>query len=307
MQTDAKDTNEAPEELANAKKFPTALKDRALKILLDYSRDTGRKWQAIRSEIMAIAGEAESASAPLLTRQDLESWAARKSTLGDEKFKLVMIFLTHPATLERPEFDRAKLLTLSNSIERSGEVFDRFFTNYMAASSYFHASALSPVSQNAIAARKAAYAGLYTGARDNRSYCLSVSTMEECDAFIAHLFSWPEAVSPDNVDWNIDRFSGFSTIGNQIRLHLRGVVERKVVQNYIAPTYVRTSKSFETIELLEGSFVTEVMGNQTREGLANANQRMRYYDARAHLLRLERTSDQSLARLVEKFKLSVPL
>lgn len=307
MQTDAKDTNVARKELANAKNFPSALKNRALKILLDYSRDTGRKWQAIRSEIMAIAGEAESASAPLLTRQDLESWAARKSTLGDEKFKLVMLFLTHPATLARPEFDRAKLLTLTNSIERSGEVFDRFFTNYMAASSYFHSSALNPISETIIAARKAAYAGLYTGTRNNRKYCLSVSTMEECDANIAHLFSWPEAMPPDETDWNIDRFSGFSTVGNQIRLHLRGIVERKVTQNYIAPTYVRSSKSFETIELLEGSFVTEVLGNQTREGLADANQRMRYYDARSHLLRLERTSDKSLARLVEKFEMSVPL
>lgn len=294
-------------DLANAKSFSLSLKNRALKILIDYSLDTGKKWQAIRSEIMAVVEAGETDFAPLLTRQDLESWAAQKSTLGDDKFRLVLQYLTHPSTLARPEFDRAKLLSIDGAIERHARVFDEFFTSFAAASLYFRASALHDLTPEIIAARKAAYEGLYVSRAGAWSICLSISPVERCDAFLAHLFTWPGSAKPPTLDWNMMRFSGFSTIGGQIRLHLKGVVEHRVTQNYIAPHYDRATKRISTIDLLHSSFVSEILGNQVREGLDDASVRMRYYDARPHIVRLEHTNDEALKNFVDQFRESLVL
>src|SRR5690606_16858099 len=77
---------------------------------MDYSLSSGHRWYRIRNEIINVLGIEASDRNPLLSRQDLEHWAEGKSVLGDEKFKLVYAFLTHPTSLKRPEFSRFQLL-----------------------------------------------------------------------------------------------------------------------------------------------------------------------------------------------------
>ena len=125
---------------------------------------------------------------------------------------------------------------------------------------------------------------------------------KRCDAFLAHLFTWPGSAKPPTLDWNMMRFSGYSTIGSQIRLHLKGVVEQRVTQDYIAPHYDRATKQFGKIDLLRSSFVSEILGNYVREGLDDASVRMRYYDARPHIVQLERTDDEALESFIDQFR-----
>ncbi|MEM6536200.1 MAG: hypothetical protein AAF668_00565, partial [Pseudomonadota bacterium] len=107
-------------ESAEPPAYPTHIKDRALKILLDYQEVSGRKWQRICSEILKTTDAPATPNAPILTRQDLEAWEKRRTILGDGKFKWVFAFLTHPETLNRAEFARARDLITAGQLERIG-------------------------------------------------------------------------------------------------------------------------------------------------------------------------------------------
>ncbi|WP_316859219.1 hypothetical protein [uncultured Cohaesibacter sp.] len=127
MQKNFDETESNP---SGQKTFSIFEKNQALKILVDYSLVTGKKWQAILSEIFRVTGTQTTDHAPLLTRQDLEQWARRKNNIGDAKFQIIFNFLTHPETLARPEFSKASNLEKHGATKRTGHAFEQFFDNH---------------------------------------------------------------------------------------------------------------------------------------------------------------------------------
>ncbi len=231
--------------------FSPFVKDQALKILDDYVLATGRKWQAIRSEIITVTGAEVSERAPIITRLDLESWAARKSTLGDIKFKLVFDFLIHPDTLARPEFSKAHDLVSFGTIERVGGALEDIFADFSMSSIFWGQSISRELDEETIERRSEGYEGCYTGCDETREYCLSVERFGNRQYFVCHFLSWPLNGFGEIFDWDIERYSGFSTIGNQIRLHLKGVIISTARQMYVVPRVDRGSDQKRWFGLFE--------------------------------------------------------
>ncbi|MBN9039341.1 MAG: hypothetical protein J0H53_25030 [Rhizobiales bacterium] len=190
------------------------LKERALKILQDYSLETGRKAHTIRREIIALVAPRESEESKLLTRQDLENWFRCVSVLGDNKFRLVFEFLTHPLTLERTDFRNAKSL-----LDPLGEIFDvgkgvsRFYGSQLNYTDYMSNEMLRRMLD-----------GLYKVETRKFRIILSLNYIEGKEFMIAHcLTSLVRGTSADPMF----KVSGFATFGESILFHMRDARTKK--------------------------------------------------------------------------------
>ena len=189
--------------------FDTLVKDNALKLLLDYSSSTGKKWEAIRKEILSVAEADFTENAPILTRQNLEGWAARRGELGDDKFKWVYRFLTHRDTLARPEFKDAHRLMQTNFVLLSvGRVLHEV-----------HGSPLFSFSEEQLDQ----VCGLYTLEHEMMpSYALYLVRPSREQFLVAHFLTrWNRKT--EEGDWDVFRRSGFATFGNNKLLHAKYV------------------------------------------------------------------------------------
>ncbi|MGS4884951.1 hypothetical protein [Roseibium sp. MB-4] len=212
------------EQANQPRSFANFEKDQALKILVDYSLATGRKWQAIRSEILSVTETETTDYAPLLTRQDLESWAARKSSLGDAKFKIVFEFLTHPDTLARDEFAKANNLTTLGTVGRIGSAFEEFF-------SPFHQllkTEASETDRSTFFTMLKLVEGCWSGKRHEQRWHLVTTHFPNSGFFVCHYFRYNEASWQETGDWNLERYSGILTIGTELRLYVKQVLNEDV-------------------------------------------------------------------------------
>lgn len=287
--------------------FSKFVKDSALKILIDYQRDTGRMWQKIRTEIINVTGAEVTEYAPIITRQDLESWSSRKSTLGDEKFKWVFRFLTHPDTLARPEFSKAHDLMDFGLIKRMGGAFQDFFDDH-AMSGYIRRIPLSEnIDAETVERRMNGFEGCFTGSDKTQDYCLSLERFRQSNFFICHFFSWPINGFGEIFDWDIDRFSGFCTIGNQIRLHTKAVMISTVRDMYVVPKIDHSTDQIDTLNLILHSLTYQAIENVVFDKFEAAHKQLKYIDPTAHTLLLERTTDSQLAEFIDQFRWNIVL
>jgi len=300
--------SDAPEQSSVERQaFSPFVKNQALKILDDYVLATGRKWQTIRSEIIKVTGVEVTERAPIITRQDLESWAARKSTLGDTKFKLVFDFLTHPDTLARPEFSKAHDLISFGTIERVGGAFEDFFDDH-AMSGYIRRIPLSEnIDAETVERRMHGFEGCFTGSNANRDYCLSIERFRQNGFFICHFFSWPINGLGEIFDWDIDRFSGFCTIGNQIRLHTKGVTISTARDMYAVPKLDHSTDRIDALNVVLHSLTSQAIENVVFDNFEAAHKRLKYIDPTAHTLLLERTTDSQLTEFIDQFRWNIVL
>lgn len=250
-----KDANEEGTATDTNQAYDLTLKRQSLKLLVDYSVATGRKWKYIRDEIIDVTKAPATEHTPLLTRQDLEAWVTGKSTLGDGKFQWVMKFLTHPSTLERPEFHRAlDILNRDGALRRIGNaVTDLYFTQpvpdlpgeakYLPGYGYDENWPL--------------IAGTYFWRHLKWNACLSLNTYERETFLIAHLLTWMN----DDEDWvepltigprlnYFVRYSGIATPGQIIRLHLKNPTTQVAITAF---AHHWTVEGTPVIGLMEGS------------------------------------------------------
>lgn len=283
------------------------VKDSALKILIDYQRDTGRMWQKIRTEIINVTGVEVTEYAPIITRQDLESWSSRKSIIGDEKFKWVFRFLTHPDTLARSEFSKAHDLMDFGLIKRLGGAFQDFFDDH-ALSGYIRRIPLSEdIDSETIERRMQGFEGCFTGGDTDKDYCLSLERFGEEGFFICHFFSWPVNGLGEVFDWDIDRFSGFCTIGNQIRLHAKGVTVATARDMYAVPKMDHDTDQIDALNIILHSLAFQAIENVVFDNFKAAHKRLKYIDPTAHTLLLERTTDSQLTEFIDQFRWNIVL
>lgn len=287
--------------------FSQFVKDSALKILIDYQRDTGRMWQKIRTEIINVTGAEATVHAPIITRQDLESWSKRKNILGDEKFKWVFRFLTHPDTLARPGFSKAHDLMDFGLIKRMGGAFQDFFDDH-AMSGYIRRIPLSEdIDAETVERRMNGFEGCFTGSDKTQDYCLSLERFRQTNFFICHFFSWPINGFGEIFDWDIDRFSGFCTIGNQIRLHTKAVMVSTVRDMYVVPKIDHSTDQVDTLNLILHSLTYQAIENVVFDKFEAAHKRLKYIDPTAHTLLLERTTDSQLTEFIDQFRWNIVL
>ncbi|PCJ82177.1 MAG: hypothetical protein COA52_20255 [Hyphomicrobiales bacterium] len=287
--------------------FSQFVKDSALKILIDYQRDTGRMWQKIRTEIINVTGAEATVHAPIITRQDLESWSKRKNILGDEKFKWVFRFLTHPDTLARPGFSKAHDLMDFGLIKRMGGAFQDFFDDH-AMSGYIRRIPLSEdIDAETVERRMNGFEGCFTGSDKTQDYCLSLERFRQTNFFICHFFSWPINGFGEIFDWDIDRFSGFCTIGNQIRLHTKAVMVSTVRDMYVVPKIDHSTDQVDTLNLILHSLTYQAIENVVFDKFEAAHKRLKYIDPTAHTLLLERTTDSQLTEFIDQFRWNLVL
>lgn len=302
-----KESDVPSEQAVSAQAFSTVVKNQALKILCDYSLTTGHKWQAILNEIFRVTGAEPTERAPIMTRQDLESWASRKSKLGDEKFRWVYAFLTHPDTLMRPEFAKAKDLLDHGVIERVGGAFEDFFGDH-TMSGYIRRIPLGEyVDEETIERRMTGHEGRFTGSDTTRDYCLSLERYPNHNFFICHFFSWPISGFGESFDWDIERYSGFCTIGNQIRLNVKGVIVATARDIYAVPKVDHDSDRIDTVNLLLHSLIFQATENVVFDKFETAHRKLKYIDPLAHTLILNRTDDSQLSEFIEQFRWNVVL
>lgn len=195
-------------------KFDEVVKSNALRILMDYSAATGKKWTAILNEIMTFTNADSSRKHPLVTRQDLESWATGRSQLGDQKFRWIYDFLIHPDTLSRPEFSEAKELlnpryrlfrvgrVLGELYGRSGIMRDRRDTSKRAVRERYERG-------------PSQYDGLFVGDFNKQTdgVALHLKKIKGESFFIAHLLYSLDIPEAGEDDWLVRRLSGFATHG----------------------------------------------------------------------------------------------
>lgn len=298
--------SDAPsEEQAERQAFSPFVKDQALKILDDYSLMTGRKWQAILSEIIKVTGLRVTEKAPIITRQDLESWVARNSILGDHKFKWVMKFLTHPDTLARPEFAKANDLVSFGTIERVGEALADFFSDYKMSGYIKRVPAGEVIHEETIEYRMNDFQGEFVGEDDGNSYCLSIERFGQSRYFVAHFFSWPSTQMGETSDWEIERYSGFCTVGNMMRLHTKGVVTRIVRDLFLIPILDEDIDQVTGFSLIKHSLLTKSIENIQFDSFTAAHRKLKFIDPTNHRIRLKRQRDSQLTEFIDQFRWNI--
>lgn len=301
-----KDANEERAAADAHQAYDLTLKRQSLKLLLDYSAATGRKWKHIRDEIIDVTQAPATEHIPLLTRQDLEAWARGDSTLGDGKFQWVMKFLTHPSTLERPEFHRAlDILNRDGALRRIGNaVTDLYFT-----------PPVPDLPGEARYLRRYGYdeswptiAGTYFWRHLQWNACLSLNTYERANFLIAHLLTWIN----DDEDWvepltigprlnYYSRYSGIATPGQIIRLHLKNPTTQVALTAF---AHHWTVEDTPVIGLMEGSKYQHPFTTATLAGLHEAYKEE--WKVQQQLF-VRNDGDEETNKFIESFRYAVVL
>lgn len=281
------------------------VKNQALKILSDYSLSTGRKWQAIRAEIIGLLELEVTEEAPLISRQDLESWAKGRSIIGDIKFQHVYKFLTHPDTLARPEFAKAQNLIEFGTIERFGSVFSEFFSDEKF-SGYLHRRLSSEeVDEELIDQKLDAVQGIYLGQADNNTFCLSLQRYKREPYFVAHLLKWANDGERYTDDWNVERQSGFCTISNKIRLHVKDVTIPLGEEFFLTPEKEKTTDNITGFSVLMPSILQEASNSLLTEKFSGTTRKLKFIDPDKHFMDLNRTEDTQLYDFIDNFRWNI--
>ena len=210
---------------SSAALFQSETKDVALKILLGYSASTGHKWTHIRKEIFAAVGADIIKDGSLLTRQDLEHWAAGHNTIGDAKFGWVFRFLTAEATISRPYFaGMLPLLAPSSRHEKEAFVLGGFYSDFER--SVFLRSGLRDLRPPAEAI-SALWSGVWQDQDPRAHSFLELSHSSDEDVLIAELWNFPRGLPSGNHALDVDRDVGYMTIGTKCIIHLKSVDRRR--------------------------------------------------------------------------------
>jgi len=309
VQKDAKSSLEQVSEVSREQpRYGRYTKDRALKILIDYKESSGRKWQKICTEIIQLSGAPATLSAPILTRQDLESWEKRKSVLGDEKFQWVFKFLTHPQSLARPEFSSAADLLEFGGIERVGSVFADYFSDHKNSTFIRRSVDTRPMSQEVVDERVNGFQGCFFGSDDKGEHCLSLKRHGTKDVFIAHYLVWPATKSGEPQDWDIERWSGFCTIGNAMRLHTKGVVIPRARDLLLLPKYTDYEVArTDNLLLITDGILSKSFEIINFANFSAAQRQLSYVDPKLYTIDLTRHDDVELGRFIEQFQWNIPL
>ncbi|EFO28838.1 conserved hypothetical protein [Roseibium sp. TrichSKD4] len=295
------------DENAQASQHSLFVKNQALKILSDYSVSTGRKWQAIRSEIIGLLKLEVTEEAPLITRQDLESWAKGKSIIGDIKFQHVYAFLTHPNTLARPEFSKAQDLIEFGTIERFGSAFSEFFSDENF-SGYLHRRLSSETpDQELIDQKLNTFVGVYLGQAEGHTFCLSLDRYKQEAFFVAHILKWPNDAERYQDDWNIERQSGFCTISNRIRLHVKDVAIPLTEEFFLIPNKEKLKDEIHGFAVLTPSILKEASNSLLTEKFSGATRKLKFIDPDKHFIEILRTKDVQLHDFIDNFRWNIVL
>jgi hypothetical protein len=281
------------------------VKNQALKILSDYSISTGRKWQAIRAEIIGLLELEVTEEAPLITRQDLESWAKGKSIIGDIKFQHVYKFLTHPDTLARPEFAKAQNLIEFGTIERFGSVFSEFFSEEKFSGYLDRRLSSEEVDEELIDKKLSAFEGIYLGRTDKNTFCLSLQRYKREPYFVAHLLKSPISSEGHTDDWDIDRQSGFCTISNKIRLHVKDVSIPLSEEFFLTPEIQKITNNVTGLTVLMPSILQEASNSLLTEKFSGTTRKLKFIDPEKHFMNLTRTEDSQLNDFIDNFRWNI--
>lgn len=282
--------------------YDLLLKNRALKLLIDYSAATRRGWTRIRNEIIDVTGAPATDQAPLLNRQDFEHWADGK-VIGDEKFRYIFEFLTHPATLARPEFAKAADLLDHNRLLRIGQAFGDFLWD-PSVSGFFRRIPPVPLDPELVRRRIASFEGYFVGHEATRDLCLSLQRAEGQKFMVAHLFAWPRVRYGEPFDWEIHRWSGYCTVGSFMRAHLKGVLMRETRDLYLMAHRAPKDAETPTFSLLNSGFVTQALDFAASAG--GAQDRLKFVDPAKHTLVMERVLGPEIETFVDQFRWMVP-
>jgi hypothetical protein len=303
-QTDAKPSEAR---VSPPRGFDPFVKDHALKILMDYSGSTKRKWTTIRKEILSVASVQPSERAPLLTRQDLESWARGDSVLGDDKFRLVFEFLTHPTTLARPEFAHATILMEPfHRLLRVGRALAEFYSDF-ANSSWigrpqpFGAARAEPA---AIETRAAAICGTFVGVYRGQSVCLSLERIGSESFFVAHYLASPGNLESWDSDWNLDRYSGYATVGGNFTVHLKGVLVS--LTRTLGLLLPREQEQPQYIDVISDEIMHKASETIFWSNMEYTKKRLPYINPFDYSFRLSRSNSEALSNLIDVVRWRVP-
>lgn len=302
MQKDAKKPNPIDLDEVEGRAFSSFEKNQALKILSDYSLSTGRKWQAILSEIFKVTGAEPTEHAPIMTRQDFESWAAGRSKLGDGKFIWVFKFLTHPDTLARAEFSKAKDLVGFGAIERVGNTFADYFSDYQMSGYIRRVPATETIDDETIELRMNGFQGCFVGKDNTQECCLSLERYGQSHFFVSHFFCWPSNPLGVPSDWESERFSGFCTVGNMMRLHTKGIVVQTVRDMFLLPFVDHDEDQVTGYSLIRHSLLTKSIESIQFDNFTAAHRRFKFIDPTNHTITLERSADSQLSEFIDQFR-----
>jgi hypothetical protein len=288
------------------KAFDPFVKAHALKILIDYSGSTKRKWTAICKEIMQYARIAPSGNATLLTRQDMESWARGDSELGDSKFQHVFAFLTHPDTMARPELAHASaLLDPFHRLLRIGRALAEFYSDF--PSSAWLGKPDDPIlgtTDEEINRRAEALCGTYVGDYKGQKVCLSLDRIDAEPFFVAHYLASSSGFNADLGDWNLTRHSGYATISQAIIVHLKGVLIPHTRALRVLPP--KDDRPPETLIVLSDDLTFKSLEIVMWDSLESVRKTLPYVNPFEFSMNLSRSDDVSIQNLISNFRWRVP-
>lgn len=270
--------------------FSLSMKQRALGILLEYSASTGRKWQLICQEIMDRSSVAPSGKATLLIRQDLEKWA-NGSVPGDRKFARVYEFLTHPATLARPEFkDAANLLDPFENTLRVGRALAEFYSDFRGS---LATPGFGPVDRR----RAEAMCGTYVGYHRRKYVCLSVEQLDG-DVHVARLLTSPHRFEEARGEWQGIVHSGYVTFGRPVIVHLRDVLLKET-----RTLSILASVEAHSLWIVSDEIVSAALERFKPAGLPPQEQKeMRMINADRYTFSVVRTDNVNVKLIIDNFR-----
>ncbi len=285
--------------------FDRLTKDHALKILQDYSASTRRKWQSIRKEILSYSSVKASKRASLLSRQDLENWARGDSVIGDAKFARVYEFLTHPDTLARPEFARAAaLLEPRHHLFRIGRALAEFYSDFDSAIGKARIFE-PPLSREEIEACADLMSGIYTGTHGSDQICLVLERIPTERFYVAHYLVSATGFRGASADWNLDRHSGFATVGSAITVHLKGVVVSHTRTLSVLPP--RDWSSFDTLEVIADDVMSNSLKTVMWRDMKQVKKRLPYLNPLDYNFRVTKDDSVYLREIVDEIRWRVPV
>ena len=214
--------------------FDEGTKEFALKVLLDYSAATGRKWTHIRKEIYRCVGADIIKDGKFLTRQDLEHWASGHHVIGNPKFSWIYQFLTDESTLQRPHFITAlSLLEPSAKYDRIGYALGEFYTDFERISFLGIGSRERSTVQAAI---PDVLEGVWENQDPREDTYLQLTYSPGLKIINAELWTFPRGLPTTTYDWDVDRERGFMTVGSRCIIHLKSLDRQSTRVLFAYPT-----------------------------------------------------------------------
>ena len=272
-------------------------RDDALRMLVSYSRSTGQRWQAIVKEIWTLLEKDESD----IRRQDFEGWERRRTgRMNDQKFRIVLDFLTHEGTMKRPEFSEVRRildknlrrdsmgralvdLYKSNPVEALEDVMD----NFLPASSISHEERYSDQ-----------ICGLFLGRIIERKVFLSITRFPGQSYFAVHLIGFPQDGIEIDGDTPFIRESGLAVSGKCIIIFLRDIISRS--PSFLSsPRPLRPfSQTLDSLSLVNNDYFTGII----IPSLQKSSDKLVLSHLRGMAIDFERTDSDAVEAIIDRFR-----